>query len=336
MSLRVGVIGLGSISRGHVASWPGVKGATFAAVCDMDKERAAEVGNKLGIPWYSSAEEMYEKENIAAVDLCLPPHAHAPVALDALRRGIHVLVEKPIAINSELAQEMIDASRASGCVLGTISQLRFSSHVGYLRKLLMDGTLGKPLAAHVELKTFMGWNMYQTTDKTYLASRERSGGGVLAQNGIHHIDMLRYLLGDVKQVTWARVENLAHSGTDVEDYSVAHLLMENGAHCIAESSSIWPPTHRQTRITISTTRCTVVLERDRIVSIDALGEEQIPIPEDVPGVFMLQMQDFVDAIQSGRSCLVTGVEGARALAVVEAIYQAGLDGGPVDVRKVND
>lgn len=187
-----------------------------------------------------------------------------------------------------------------------------------------------------ELKTFRDFTMYQTTDKRYLASRAESGGGILMQVGIHHIDMLRYLLGDVAQVTWAQVGNVAHPGADIEDYCVAHLVMENGTHCMVEAGSVWPASDRQTRISISTTRCTIVLERDRITSIDALGEGEIPIPEDIPGTFQLQMQDFIDAIQSGRSCLVTGTEAARAFAVVKTIYQAGLSGGPVDVPKVND
>ncbi len=336
MTMGVAVVGLGGISRGHIAAWKRVNGATLRAVCDMVPERAAAVGEEHGVASFTEVEALLERDDIHIVDLCLPPAAHAPVALQALAAGRHVMVEKPIALTLDDATRMREAAVKAGVQLGVVSQLRFSSHMQQLRAWLQEGRLGKPLAAHLELKGFLPFDFYQTSDKAYLRDPESSGGGMLMQVGIHHVDMLRFQLGDVDAVTWARVENLAHPGARVEDFAVAHLTFASGVNGLVESASIWPQEQRrQTHLTIATEQFTIGIVRDRVVETNSQNGQGLPWPEYVPGTHQLQLQDFVDSVASGRPCGVTAGDGARSLAVVRAIYEAGATGTAVDLTGVN-
>jgi predicted dehydrogenase len=193
--LRVALVGAGRIARVHADALEGSSEARLVAVADPRWEAARALSLETGCPAYASAEEMIERERPEAVIVCTPPNHHAAVSQYLLGEGIHVLCEKPLARDLGEAMAMIGAAGLSGCRLVLAAKYRFVPGVVLARKILLAGSLGDPLSAEITFaqKVEMKGNWY--------ADPAVSGGGVMADNGPHAVDLLRFLFGPVEAVS---------------------------------------------------------------------------------------------------------------------------------------
>ena len=196
MPIRVGVIGLG-IGKTHLQHYQGMPDVEIAAVADVDARAAAMLGTQYGATAYTDPSDLLRNEHLDTVSICTPPKYHAPLAIAAAERGIHVLCEKPMAPSIADCDAMIDAAAKAGVLLAIGFKKRYAPAYSYLKE--REEEWGQPRIALCR---------YQLgpVGKAWFWD-EADGGGPLIENTAHCLDVLRYLMGDVETV-YAETSNL--------------------------------------------------------------------------------------------------------------------------------
>ena len=223
-SLRFAIIGCGRIAQRHAEHIS--KRGELAAVCDVVKGKANELATKYQAREYYDVDEMLSNEKgIDVIAICSPNGLHAMHTVKALNAGVHVLCEKPMALSVYECGEMIKAAERTNKRLFAIKQNRFNPPVEAVKKMLDEGRLGKIYS--IQLSCFWNRNAdyYQNSWKGTL----KLDGGTLYTQFSHFIDLLYWLIGDVKNVQ-AIMSNYAHQGIiEFEDAGVVILEFNCGA-----------------------------------------------------------------------------------------------------------
>ena len=223
MSLSFVLIGCGNIGKRHAEQIQSV--GKLVAVCDVIKIKAEELGKKYNAEVFTSIEELLtNKKDIDVAVICTPNGLHAEQSIRSLREGCHVLCEKPMAIRSIDCIAMIEAAEKAAKHLFVVKQNRFNPPVTAIKKLLDEKRLGKIYS--IQLNCF--WNRgAKYYENSWRGTKELDGGTLFTQFS-HFIDLLYWMLGDVKQVK-ALNKNFAHKNIiDFEDTGVAIVEFENG------------------------------------------------------------------------------------------------------------
>ncbi len=232
--LRVGIIGTGSISQAHYDGFKAA-GANVVAVCDVNPVQLAARATAWGVDrTYSDYGEMFAAGGIDAVSIAAPTAVHHPATMAAARAGVHVLVEKPIALDLSLADEMIAACAEAGVKLVVNHQLRSSAPAKKARELIEAGAIGRD--THLRLRQAHDWGGQGV--RPSFATKASSGGGTLLDNGCHLADLARFFGGRVREV-YARVATLAYE-IEVEDTANVSLAFADGA--IGTIETAWTAT----------------------------------------------------------------------------------------------
>ncbi len=196
--LRLALIGCGAITTlQHLPALRRIDSAEVVAVVDQDLERARATARQFGVP-HAAARLADVEPTLDAVLVATPNHLHAPIALEALRRGLDVLVEKPMALDLAEAQAMVAEARARGRVLAVGLEFRFAPGNQAIRDLLAAGTLGRLERFELRQGVIPRWPFASD----YVLRRETAGGGVLFDYGAHLLDLLFYWLGEPSSVRY--------------------------------------------------------------------------------------------------------------------------------------
>jgi len=321
--LRLAVVGCGDISTLH--NLPDIERSNrveAAVLVDVDARRAEALAKRFGVPEVAADTGALSERADAAI-VALPNSLHAPVAIDLLRRGLHVLVEKPMAMNVRECDAMIAAAEAAGTVLAVGHEFRFFDSSLLVRNLLRDGLLGELRSFEMRQGVIPHWPF--ATD--FLLKKETAGGGVLADFGAHVLDLLLWWLGD-----WAEVEYWDDAMGGIESDCELRLTMRSGLSgfveisrtrnlrntCVFEGSratlevGIWDP-DPEIRLLIA----------EREVSLAGRARrdgESAGSGLDFTQAFVRQLDDFAAAIRERREPFVPGREGRRSLSLIEACY----------------
>jgi myo-inositol 2-dehydrogenase/D-chiro-inositol 1-dehydrogenase len=187
--IRVGVVGAGWIAREHRRVLDSVAGAELVAVCDLDRERAAELAAGTGARVYADWRDLLDREDLGALLVCTPPRSHAGPAVAALSAGLPVYLEKPIARTPEDAAPIVAAAERSGTVCAVGYQWHALDLLGALPDLLAGQQIG----------ALVGTCIGPTQSRPWFLDR-RAGGGNLLERGSHHLDLARAVAGEVATV----------------------------------------------------------------------------------------------------------------------------------------
>jgi predicted dehydrogenase len=228
--LNVGIIGAGGISQRHFEGYR-LGGANVVAFADVSESTRKQREQEWQARGYASFEDMLDRESLQAVSICSPNAFHAPAAIECLRRGIHVLCEKPLSLDLNACGEMIEAARLSGAVLQTGHHLRSSPQVETAKRLIDEGRIGQ--VTFMRLRQAHDWGGAAEVRGVF-GSKSASGGGTLLDNGCHMMDLARHFGGDVSSI-FARTSTLKFD-IEVEDVSLASLEFESGAQGSVENS----------------------------------------------------------------------------------------------------
>ena len=225
-NLKIGLVGVGAAAQvNHIPALRKVEGLELVALCDRDPEKAQRVAQKFGVPRaVGRIEELFEIEDLDAVDLCTPNYLHAPMAVAALEAGKHVLCERPLARSSEEAAAMVKAAKKADRVLACAVQHRFRPDAQLLRRFVEKGDLGEIFLAKA------GWLRLKTqwdSDEWRRTKRE-SGGGVVLDLGFQMLDLSLWVLGQPKVVSVTASVHRNRKG-EVEDSATAFFRLETGA-----------------------------------------------------------------------------------------------------------
>ena len=221
--LKVGLIGTGGISNRHMDAYLRFPDRVrLTAVCDIVRPLAEQYASKTGVDAiYTDYEEMLRQADVDAVDICTGHAHHAAPAIAAAKAGKHVLTEKSMAITLAECRAMIEAADAAGVTLMVAQHLRHSPEAAAVKRLIDDGGLGEIQAART--------HVIMNGPKKGWMNDAKEGGGVLLLNTIHHVDLLRYYIGNVKRVTGIRRSVQPQMANGAEDLAAATMEFENGA-----------------------------------------------------------------------------------------------------------
>lgn len=224
--LRVGIIGCGAVFPMHAAPVMDFDGCELAAVCDSNPELVRQRARECVCAGYTDYRELIETERPDVVHLCVPNHLHAPMAVFAAQHGAHVLTEKPMAIRYEDAAEMAEAAKACGVMLGVVFQQRFGPGAMLIKNTLESGLLGRVYSAKLSVTWSRPDEYYQRSD--WRGTWEKEGGGVVAGQAIHALDLMRWFLGGDIEYVDASLANRAHAELEVEDSAEGVIRYRNG------------------------------------------------------------------------------------------------------------
>ncbi|MFK7797625.1 MAG: Gfo/Idh/MocA family protein [Aureispira sp.] len=224
-TLRFGIVGCGRIAQRHAKHIKNTQGIELTAVCDIVPERAEELGNAYQAQAFDSIEALLANGTVDIVSICSPNGWHASHSIAALNAGKHVLCEKPMAISVYDCGEMIKAAEKANKRLFVIKQNRYNPPVEAIKKAIDQGHLGK--INSVQLSCF--WNRNEDYYKNSWKGSRKLDGGTLYTQFSHFVDLLYYLVGDVKEAK-AFGDNFCHQGiTEFEDTGVVILRFHNNA-----------------------------------------------------------------------------------------------------------
>jgi UDP-N-acetyl-2-amino-2-deoxyglucuronate dehydrogenase len=223
---KAGIIGCGNIHPMHAISLKKIENAELVAVCDIKEDRAKKRAEFHKCDYYLDYKEMIDKAGIDVVHICTPHYMHAPMALYAASKGKHIMTEKPMAITKEDAIAMIEAARKNKVTLGVIFQNRYNPGSQLIKNTLKSGELGKVISG----KLTVTW---QRTDEYYSESDwkgtwDKEGGGVVIDQAIHTMDLLRWFVDSEIEYVDANIGNRAHQIIQVEDSAEGVIKYKNG------------------------------------------------------------------------------------------------------------
>lgn len=337
--MRYGIIGCGRIHRNHAQAARLVDGVELVGVADLDDDARESAAKEWNVPGYSDHTELVAA-GVDAVGLCLPHHLHAPVGIELAEAGVHVLTEKPLAVNVDEADALIEACARNGVQLAVAFQNRFNANAELVRDRLTSGALGRPVLGTASFE------YHKSPDDTaYFVGSDwrgtwaRDGGGVINAHAVHAVDLLCWLLGEVDA---ARGELATLTlGTEVEDTAVGMLRFATGAlGSVAATMSVGSDFVFQ--VTISGTNGRAVITDSRRVEIDFHdGRREVhdfSYRLDAPGYetrlpygrgHIGLIADFAAAIRDQRPPRCSGVDARHTLHVVKSLYRDA--GAPIEL-----
>jgi len=324
MSIRFGIIGCGGIARWHASAIQSIDGASLSAVCDADPARAAAWGREYGVPWFTDMGNMLGL--VDAVCVCTPSGLHGNQAERALLAGRHALVEKPLAITPDSLTRVLEAQRKSGALLCAVAQLRYSPDVLEARRLIDRGELGRILLADLSMKYWREPAYYASG--AWRGTRAMDGGGALMNQGIHGVDLLRFLCGEIGDIRAVQA-TLLHDIETEDALSACFTLAGGGMGVLTAATCAWPG-HRR-RLEICGSEGSLTLEEDRLTRAETKGGVRIeqsggeahgasdPLNLDFEP-HRRQLAAFVEALRTGRACMPDGEDAAKTLELIFKIY----------------
>jgi len=337
-NIRVGVIGLG-MGRGHVQQYQKATGCDVVALCDMNaallEQRAAELGVE---QTYTDTDALLSSGSVDAVSVATPNKFHAPLTIQALEAGLHVLCEKPMAMSAAEAQTMIDAATKADRKLGIHFNHRMLPPVQLLARHVEAGDLGEVYFARTVWHRRKG-----IPARPSFLDKANSGGGAMIDLGVHMLDMTLYLMGypAVHSVTAA-----AHTRFDqkdvpdidmtVDDFATAYLRLDGGATLALEISWASHHDHPEQRLVqlygteggarwlsnhYQNTELAIHHRQHGTLATTRFDQD----PADAGSV----QQDFINAIRDDRDPLCSAAHGLTTMKVLDAIYESTRTGKEV-------
>lgn len=225
-TLKVGIIGCGTIFPMHAQSLKNIKGVELAAVCDIKKERARSRARAYRCNYYTDYKKMLDEAGLDAVHVCTPHYLHMPMVLEAAKRKIDIITEKPMGLNPAQAEKEIKAANKAGITFGVISQNRLNPGSQLVKNRIEDGSLGRLKAAKLVLTYHKPDSYYKKSD--WKGRRDLEGGGVVIDQAIHYLDIVRWLVPSAIDYVEAKVSNRMHSFINVEDTAEGVVMFKNG------------------------------------------------------------------------------------------------------------
>lgn len=349
MAVKWGVIGCGGIAdrrtipEGFMAS----PEAEVVIVQDVDEERARGVAEKYGIENWSTREQaVVENEQVEAVYVATPTHLHRQHVLMAAEAGKHVLCEKPLAVNVEQAEEMIEACRRAGVKLGVNFMMRFHACHAWLRRAIEAGDMGKPVLGKAELTCW-----YPPLPGAFRQDPALGGGGALIDMGNHCLDLLEFLFGQRIARVSCFTANLVQEYAS-EDTAAVLAEFNDGAVAMVNALFNVPDAAAKNMLMLygskggawtfgtigqdSTGEIHVVFERGEReydaaqVRVEQAAEEVVA-PEPV-NIYRAHVDRFSQAIAAGDEPPIPGEIGLWSQKVIAACYESARTGRAVEVK----
>jgi UDP-N-acetyl-2-amino-2-deoxyglucuronate dehydrogenase len=339
---RFALVGCGEIAKKHVHAIQNLlENSEVAGFCDMDISKAKKFAEPLKAPAFSDAKEMMDKigSDVDIVNILTPSGNHRQCIMDIVEYGKPIVVEKPIALRLDEADEIIRACDGHNVKIFVVHQNRYNLPIIKAREAFTQGRFGKMVMGTVRLR----WKR----DQKYYDSANWRGtwaydGGVFTNQASHHIDMLTWFMGPVEAVKAIGVTRLVD--IECEDTGAALLRFSSGAIGIIEVTTATRPKDLEGSISILGEKGSVVIGGFFMNELTTWAfEDRQPIDETIfeeygknPSVLAYNhgeyLKDVVNAVSSKKAGLVDGLEGRKSLELISAIYESIETGQEITLR----
>lgn len=346
--IRLGLIGAGNIGNVHLQEFSKLKDqCEFTAITDAYLPLAHERAAQFGIPVVAgSPEELMRRDDVDAVIVAVPNQAHAPLSVQSLQHGKHVLVEKPMGLNAAAAKEIVRMQRETGRIVMVGHQMRWEWLPLQVKQQIERGELGRIYTAKTgwyRRKGIPGWG-------TWFTQRDQSGGGPLIDIGVHMLDLAFFLMGEPKPVsvfgsTYAefgpRQKGIGSWGKpdwngiyDVEDLATALIKMEDGSSLTLEVSwAVHMDTANTPFVYVMGTEGGAALRGSKgkflTERFDQPMEVELITPDDDEGARIRLSRHFLECIREGKQPWTSAETGLRSNLIIDAIYESSRTGNEV-------
>ena len=341
--LKLGLIGLGGMGRGHLEKEISLSEVQFTGVADVVKESVDEISTRYGIPGFYEFERLVDSGTCEAVLIATPHPFHAPIARYAIEHGLHVLSEKPIAVTVSEADQMIAAADRAGVKLGVMFQTRTEPHVRRAYDLLAEGAIGR-----VYRSVMIASHWYRTQNYynsgAWRGTWKGEGGGVLMNQSPHSLDVFIWLGGKPRRVQ-SRVHTRAHQ-IRVEDTVEAMIDYEEGhTGWLYTTTAEWPG---ENRFEFTGDRGKLVIQ-DHVLRLYRMektlreetdtgekwgkptGDWETVEIEPAEAGHARVVQQFARSIRLGEPLIATGGDGRNALELANALLLSGYRQKPISL-----
>lgn len=331
--LKVALIGCGNIAPMHLESLQLLNGPKITDVCDDKEYRAQAMAKQYGCKHYTDYKEMLDKEDLDVVHICTPHHLHAPMTIYAANNGVNVLTEKPMSITLEDADAMISACEKNNVTLGVIFQNRYNAGSVLIKDTLASGALGKILSA----KSMVTWNRsdeyYSKSD--WKGTWEKEGGGVIIDQAIHTMDLLRWFVDAPIEYVDANISNRAHELIEVEDSAEGVIKYKNGVvtgFYTINYYSYDAPVEIEIDcenglVKLIADKATIRFNDGREICADRDPRIQMSYGEGVKSYWgvshLKQIKAYYESLNNGKKPFTDGKEARKTQQMICAIYQSG-------------
>lgn len=338
---RIALVGCGRISQRHIQVLTQMPHMKLVAVCDLLADRAREVATPLGIPHYLDALEMVMREKPDIVSILTDSGSHSSIGIEIAPHVSVVVVEKPMALTLEDADNLIETCEAHATRLFVVKQNRFNPAIQQLRRAVDQGRFGKMVLGTVRIRWSRGQDYY---DQAAWRGTWKLDGGVFTNQASHHIDLLQWLLGPVESVKSYISTRLVN--IEAEDTGVAVLKFKSGALGVIEATTATRPKDLEGSISVLGEKGSVVVggfSVNRMVTWnftepapeDAEAQKAITDPPNVYGFGHLPFyEDMMASLESGKRSMLDGLGGRKSLEIINALYESAFTGKEVHLHYV--
>ncbi|MDF2716756.1 MAG: oxidoreductase [Paenibacillus sp.] len=290
--VRVGFIGVGGMAEGHIKTLQKIEQAELTSVFDVNVERAKQIGSQYGADVYDHADALLDSGNIDALFICTPPFARGDIEERAAARGIHLFAEKPVDLSVEAARRKSRAIRDSGIIHSTGYCLRYMDTVQKAKSYVAGKAVHMVLASRIGSLPAAPW--WHLIDKS---------GGQLVEQGTHQVDLVRYIVGDFREITALCKQRLIREirpDATIPDVGIVSFVLEPGAIGSMTTSCISKRIDRG-GVEIFGSDFYLSVSGNSLKIIDETGTVEEKSQTDV---VLEQDRAFVEAVRTGRQSLV--------------------------------
>ncbi|MDP7632951.1 MAG: Gfo/Idh/MocA family oxidoreductase [Candidatus Latescibacteria bacterium] len=324
--IRFAVVGLG-VGRNRARMIVDTDGAELTAVVDLDEELAKTVGDELGCEWTTKLEDVLGRADVDTVVVTTPSGLHADIGVQVADAGKHVIVTKPMDVSTSACDRLIDACDSASVMLAVDYQSRYVDGNCRIAEAISRGWLGDLILGEARFKLFRGAE-YFASGSGWRGSWAMDGGGSLANQGAHLLDMLLWYMGDVDSV-YAETAVMNHD-IETEDLGMAILNFTSGAKGGLVGTTTFPQ-EAYWSFEVHGTQGGILIDEMLNGKYRVFGsalEERMAGEEEGSPVHSI-IEDVVSHLENGTELRVDGVEGRRSVALLEAIYCSARDGRSV-------
>jgi predicted dehydrogenase len=332
--MKVAFTGTGYISKIHAQAAQNL-GLEVEAVVNHKVDSMIEFGNQFGITrQYTDVEMLLKDGNVDALVVSTPNYLHASQTITALNAGIHVMVEKPMAMNAQEAEEMCKVAEKSEALLMVAHCWRFDPEVLWLKE--QSSKLGKIIRTRgIGVHTHWG-------PSGWFTKKEFAGGGAMADMGIHALDTARFLLGDPKPVAVYAKIGTYYKDFDVDDTGIVIVEWDNGATSYFESGWWQPHADGPEAATqlygtqgfgqVFPTKLELPNLQEQKIDVIEAGFPFPRVPQAPQSLYDAQMKYFVECIEKNQTPNPGGLEGLMNMKVIDAAYESSQKGKVVEIK----
>ncbi len=313
MDVRFGVVGLG-MGMNRSSQIHGTDGATLVAACDLDEARLEKAKTQFDCEGHTDYQEMCDRDDIDVIWVMLPSGMHAKFGVQAAQAGKNVITTKPMDVTIEACDALTAACAENDVKLLIDFEERFRPANRKIKKAIDEGLLGDVILGEIRLKWWRGEGYFHGWHGTW----KQDGGGSLANQGVHQLDLLQWFLGDVDSVSghFGIYGGHEHREVETEDLLHAHVQFKSGSVGAILTTTTCPK-HQQTQVQVHGVKGVVGTGPDVWEFVEDGVDVEI---EDGP---RNTTEDCISVLREGTEPTCGGDEGRKTVELFNAIYQSG-------------